>query len=102
MRPVIMTPWFERVKLCVGWNSTDQEYLENLRSVLNSDLNRMVEVLGQRLALVKGAEPLMSNARFVQRLHGLLYEWLMGLLDARFDHEYVRERRMFGTNLRHQ
>jgi hypothetical protein len=41
----------------------------------------------------------MSNTRFVQHLHGVLREWLTGLLEGAFDDEYVAERLAFGREL---
>jgi hypothetical protein len=35
----------------------------------------------------------MSNARFVQRLHSVLREWLMGLLSGSFDDGYIQARK---------
>jgi hypothetical protein len=70
-----------------------------LRSCIDSDLAGVVEDLGKQLANFKGTQSLMSNRRFAQRLHGVLDEWLSGLLDGTFDEEYVRDREAFGRKL---
>lgn len=41
----------------------------------------------------------MGNARFVQRLYGVLREWLMGLFNGTFDDEHIQERWTFGRKL---
>jgi len=66
---------------------------------MDSDLSGVAESLGEELSQLKGAQPLMVNARFAQRLHRVLYEWLMGLMSGTFDEQYVRERRAFGRRL---
>lgn len=93
------TIWFDRVKACVGWSSTDRERIARLRNCLDSDLDGIIEALGAQLAQLKGIQPLMANARFVRRLHGVLREWLLGLLDGTFDEDYVRTRREFGQRM---
>lgn len=98
MYPMMMG-WFDKVKTFVGWNSVDQERMANLRRYLDSDLTGVIETLGRQLSRLKGTQPLMANARFVQRLHSVLGEWLVGLLDGMFDDEYVRERWTFGRKL---
>jgi hypothetical protein len=94
-----MTAWFDTVKACVGWDLADQERVAELRNWLNSDRQELVEYLGQQLAQCKGAQALMSNKRFVRRLHGTLDEWLAGLLEGAFEGERAQERRAFGTGL---
>jgi len=94
-----MMAWFDRVKLLVGWNLADQTRMATLRRCLDSDLTEMIEGLGKQLSRLKGTQPLMANARFVQRLHGVLGEWLRVLLDGIFDGEYVRDRLAFGRKL---
>lgn len=98
MDPLTMT-WFDKVKACVGWDLTDQARMASLRRCLDSDITQMIEVLGTRLAQFKGTQSLMANARFVQRLHGVLREWLTGLLDAAFDGDYIKRRWAFGQEL---
>ena len=95
----LMVGWFDSVKVLVGWNSADQERMVRLRRYLDSDLTEVVDALGKQLSRLKGTQPLMANARFVQRLHSVLSEWLVGLLDATFDSEYVRQRWAFGRKL---
>jgi hypothetical protein len=94
-----MKAWFDTVKACVGWDLADQERVAELRSWLDSDLDQVIEYLGQQLAQCKGAQALMSNKRFVRRLHGTLDEWLSGLLEGAFEGERAQERRAFGTGL---
>lgn len=94
-----MMAWFDKVKTCFGWNLADQARIEQLSRCLDSDLAGVVEVLGRQLVQFKGTQPLMANPRFVQRLHGVLYEWLAGLFVGTFDEEYVSERRAFGRKL---
>jgi len=95
----MMTVWFDKIKMFVGWESSDQARMDQLRCCLDSDLTEVIEVLGKQLSRLKGTQPLMANARFVQRLHGVLREWLMGLLGATFDGEYAMQRWAFGRKL---
>jgi len=94
-----MMAWFDKVKTCFGWNLADQARIEQLSRCLDSDLAEVVEVLGRQLVQFKGTQPLMANPRFVQRLHGVLSEWLAGLFVGTFDEEYVRGRWAFGRKL---
>ena len=94
-----MTNWFDRVKMCVGWDSTDRERMDQLRHCMDSDLTKVIENLGEQLAEFKGTQPLLSNKRFARRLHGVLREWLNGLLGGTFDQEYVQGRSTFGRRL---
>ena len=95
----MMIAWFDKVKMFVGWNVADQARMARLRRCLDSGFNQEIEALGRQLSRLKGTQPLMANARFVQRLHSVLGEWLMGLLDASFDGDYVEERWAFGQKL---
>ncbi len=94
-----MTTWFNKVKTCVDWSQTDQERITRLRDGLDSDLDEVVECLGEQLAQLKGAQSLMANTRFVRRLHGVLREWLTGLLVGTFDEEHVKGRRELGQKM---
>ena len=94
-----MRIWFTKVKTCIGWDLADQARMASLRRCVDSDVGPTIEALGRQLAQLKGTQPLMANARFVQRLHGVLREWLMGLLDGTFDDEYVQDRWAFGHQL---
>jgi hypothetical protein len=94
-----MTIWFTKVKTCIGWDLADQARMVSLRRCVDSDVGPTIEALGRQLAQLKGTQPLMANARFVQRLHGVLREWLMGLLDGTFDDGYVQDRWAFGHQL---
>ncbi len=94
-----MTNWFDRVKMCVGWDSTDRERMDQLRHCMDPDLTKVIENLGKQLAEFKGTQSLMSNKRFARRLHGVLGEWLSGLLGGTFDQEYVKGRSTFGRRL---
>jgi hypothetical protein len=98
MGAVVMA-WFEKVKTCVGWDSADQARIAELYHSMDSDLTELIEALARQLSQFKGTQPLMANARFVQRLHGVLREWLMGLFDGTFDWEYVKGRSEFGRQL---
>jgi hypothetical protein len=91
--------WFDRVKMYVGWDLADRARIAKLRRCMDSDLEQVVEDLGQQLVKFKGTQPLMSNKRFVRRLHSVLDEWLSGLLDGTFDSEYVEGRLAFGQKL---
>jgi hypothetical protein len=91
--------WFDRVKTCVGWNSVDQEQVAKLGYYLKSEIGETVETLGRQLVQLEGKQELLANARFVQRLHGALTEWLMGLLDGIFNEEYVQIRWAFVGDL---
>ena len=95
----MMTSWFDRVKMYVGWDADDQAQIADLRRCLDSDLTEVIEDLGRELAKFKGTQPLMGNARFVQHLHSVLRGWLTGLLDGTFDEEYVKKRSTFGREL---
>ena len=95
----MVTVGFERIKACVGWSPTDHERIARLRDCLDSDLDGVIEVLGMQLARLKGIESLMANARFVRRLHGVLREWLTGLLGGAFDEEHVQARLRFGQRM---
>lgn len=94
-----MMTWFDKVKMCVGWDMVDQARIAQLHHWLDSDITKVIEVLSEQLAQFKGTQPLMANARFVKRLHSVLREWLMGVLDGTFDGEYVKERSTFGRKL---
>lgn len=95
----MMMIWFDKVKACVGWDKADRTQIAELRRWLDSDATRVIECLGKQLVQFKGTQSLMTNARFVRRLHDVLSEWLMGLLDGTFDGEYVKERCTFGRRL---
>lgn len=94
-----MMAWFDRIKMCVEWDKADQARIAELRRWLDSDISEVVEGLGKQLAQFKDAQPLMANARFVRRLHSVLREWLVGLLDGTFDGEYVKRRCTYGQKL---
>ncbi len=83
----------------VGWDLADRARIAKLRRCLDSDLDEMIKDLGMQLTKFKGTQPLMTNARFARRLHSVLCEWLMGLLDGTFDGKYVKERWAFGRKL---
>jgi len=95
----VTTRWLDRVKVCVGWEPVDRARIADLRRCVGSDCTEVIEALGQRLAQFKDAQRLMANTRFVQRLYGVLREWLMGLLDGSFDEEHVRARWEFVRRL---
>jgi hypothetical protein len=95
----MMVAWFDKVKMFIGWDLADRARMATVRRCLDSDLTEVIEALGKQLSRLKGTQPLMANARFVQRLHAILREWLMGLLDGAFDGEYVQERWTFGRKL---
>jgi len=98
MWPVMMN-WFDRVKMCIGWDSVDRERIVKLRRCMDSDLAKVIEDLGEQLTEFKDTQSLMSNERFARRLHDVLREWLSGLLDGAFDQEYVKGRSAFGRRL---
>jgi len=95
----VIANWFDRIKTYVDWDLADRARIAKLRRCLDSDLHEVVEALGQQLVKFKGAQSLMSNARFVQRLHSVIRKWLVGLLEGTFDDEYVRMRLAFGRDL---
>lgn len=91
--------WFDKVKACVGWDLVDRARIAKLRRFMDADCTEMVESLGKQLAQCKDTQPLMANARFVQRLHAVIGEWLVGLLDGTFDEEHVKARWDLGRKL---
>ena len=91
--------WFDRIKTYVGWDLADQARIVELRGCMDSDFPRVIQDLGEQLVKFKNAQSLMTNKRFVQRLHSVLREWLNGLLDGAFDQEYVKGRAMLGPKL---
>ncbi len=95
----MMIRWFDRVRLYVGWDLADRARIAKLRRCIEPDLDRVVENLGRQLAKFKGTHSLMTNTRFVRRLHNVLREWLDGLLDGMFDDEYAQKRSLFGRRL---
>lgn len=94
-----MSARFNKIKTSVQWDRDDQMRIRNLRGWLGGDVDTLTETLGEQLAHVKGTQSLMANGRFVQRLHDLLREWLLGLLEGTFDGEYVESRGRFGRKL---
>lgn len=95
----LVMAWFDKVKTCFAWDKADQARIAELRRWIDSDADEVVEDLGKQLVQFKDVQPLMTNARFVQRLHDVLREWLMGLLGGRFDEAYVKKRWAFGRKL---
>jgi len=95
----VMMGWFDRVKMIVGWDLADRARIAKLRRCMDSDHTEVIEDIGEQLAKFKGTQSLMSNQRFVRRLHRVLGEWLSGLLDGVFDEEYVKGRSAFGRKL---
>lgn len=88
----MMMVWLDKVKTCVGWNAVDQAQISKLRHWLEADLQEVVEAIGGHLVRFKDTQSLLTNARFVQRLHGVLREWLMGPLSGAFDEAYLQAR----------
>jgi hypothetical protein len=88
-----MTVWLDKVKMCVGWDAVDRDRVSKLRACLNPDLQEVVEAIGSCVVQFKDTQSLMTNARFVQRLHGVLREWLAGPLAGEFDEAYAQTRR---------
>ena len=84
--------WFEKIKTSVQWDTADHTRISKLRQCLDTDLVEVVEALSTYLAQFKDEQSLMANARFVERLHSVLQEWLTGPLDGTFDEEYARGR----------
>lgn len=91
--------WFDRVKMYVGWDLADRARIAELGRCMDSDFAEVIEDLGEQLTEFKGTQSLMSNKRFVRRLHSVLREWLSGLLDGTFDDEYTKKRSAFGRKL---
>jgi hypothetical protein len=84
--------WFDKIKTSVEWDTADQIKISKLRQCLDPDLVEVVEALSTHLAQFKDEQSLMANARFVERLHSALQEWVTGPLDGTFDEEYARAR----------
>jgi hypothetical protein len=91
--------WTDRVKSSVDWTEQDRARLAELRDWLAYCSEEVVEELGERLIQFNGVRPLMTNLRFAQRLHDVLREWLLGLLEGTFDGSYAEERRALGRKL---
>lgn len=72
----------EKVGSCIGWNGDDRARLAEVHQWLAAERDTIVEDLGERLATFNGMRGLMTNARFMERLHGVLREWLMGLFEG--------------------
>jgi hypothetical protein len=87
-----MTVWLDKIKMCVGWDAVDRDRVSKLPACLDTDLHEAVEAIGSCVVQFKDTQPLMANARFVQRLHGVLREWLVGPLRGEFDEAYVQTR----------
>lgn len=84
--------WLNKVKMCVGWNAADQAQISDLQGWLDSDIQKVTEAIGEYLVRFKDVQSMLTNARFVQRLHGVLREWLTGPLSGTFDEAYVQAR----------
>ncbi|MEA3374593.1 MAG: protoglobin domain-containing protein [Chloroflexota bacterium] len=93
--------WAEKVRSCVDWSEGDRARLQEVRGWLDADRERMIEDLGEQVVEFNGAQALKTNARFMRRLHGLLREWLEGLLGGTFDGPSVRGREALGRELAH-
>jgi hypothetical protein len=91
--------WADKARVCVDWREEDQARLAELRRWLESEQEEMIEDLADRLIKSNGAQPLMRNARFVQRLHDVLREWLMGLMKGPFDDGRAERRLALGQRL---
>ena len=89
----------DKIKTCFAWDEADQARIAELRRWLDSDVTEVVKSFGKQLVRFKDVQPLMTNARFIERLHGVLQEWLVGLLNGTFDEAYVKERRVLGQKL---
>ncbi len=87
-----MTVWLDKVKRCVGWDAVDRDRVCKLYARLDSDLHGVIQAIGSCVVQFKGTQSLMTNARFVQRLHGVLREWLTGPLSGEFDEAYAQAR----------
>jgi hypothetical protein len=87
-----MTVWFDKVKICIGWDEADRDRVCKLCTCLDSDLHEVIQSIGSCVVQFKGTQSLMTNTRFVQRLHGVLREWLAGPLKGTFDEAYARAR----------
>jgi hypothetical protein len=87
-----MTVWLDKVKMCVGWDAVDRDRVCKLHACLNSDLHKVIEAVGSCVVQFKDTQSLMTNARFVQRLHSVLREWLTGPLAGEFDEAYAQAR----------
>ncbi|MBN1810409.1 MAG: hypothetical protein JXA14_01080 [Anaerolineae bacterium] len=87
-----MTVWLDKVKACISWDAVDRDRVSKLCACLDSDLHEVVEAIGSCLVQFKDTQPLMTNARFVQRLHSVLREWLTGPLAGEFDEAYAQTR----------
>ena len=94
-----MTTWFDKVRGCIEWNEADRARAGELRRWLDSDVTTVAEALGDQLAQFNGTQALMTNSRFVRRLHNVLREWVTGALNGSFNREYTEERWLLGQKL---
>jgi hypothetical protein len=78
--------------MCIDWSVADQAQISDLQNWLDSDLHKVTEAVGEYLVQFKDTQSLLTNTRFVQRLHGVLREWLMGPLTGTFDEAYAQAR----------
>jgi len=91
--------WADKARLCVDWGEEDWARLDELRTWLDSRAEEMIEDLAVRLIKSNGAQPLMRNARFTQRLRDVLREWLTGLVEGPSDDGHAERRRALGQRL---
>jgi hypothetical protein len=84
--------WLDKIKMCIDWSAADQAQISDLQNWLDSDLHKVTEAVGEYLVQFKDTQSLLTNTRFVQRLHGVLREWLMGPLTGTFDEAYAQAR----------
>lgn len=96
---LVRSVWLEKAKQEIAWDGRDRARMSELNCWVAPHLEEMIEGLSERLMALNDRQQLMGNARFARRLHGLLGDWWMGLLDGAFDEEYFEDRIALGKRL---
>ncbi len=91
--------WADKARLCVDWSEGDRARLAELRTWLDLQSEEIIKDLAERLFKSNGAQPLLRNARFAQRLHDVLREWLTGLVEGPYGDGHAERRRALGRKL---
>ena len=96
--------WLERARQGCGWTADDERRIDAIRQWVTPEVAEIITLLTGRLVQLKETQPLMSNTRFVKRLHEVLQEWFLGLLEspleqASLDHKVALGRKFVEIEL---